>query len=73
MAKLTRTESKERTALAKMVATILKTSARPHKWRVARDSLFKDHNGWFVEVRANISPRHFRTRAALTLSQCRLI
>jgi hypothetical protein len=74
MAKLTRTESKERSALAKMVATILKTSARRHKWRVARDSLFKDHNGWFVEVRANIcyfvevqaniSPRHFRTRAA---------
>src|SRR5216683_2700624 len=64
MAKLTRTESKERRALAKMVATILKTSARPHKWLVARDSLFKDHNGWFVEVQANISPQHFRTRAA---------
>ena len=72
MAKLTRTESKERRALAKMVVTILKTSARPHKCRVARNRLFKDYNGWFVEVQANISPRHFRTSAATRIKPMEL-
>ncbi|MEF2071082.1 hypothetical protein [Consotaella aegiceratis] len=64
MAKLTRAERKERKALAKATVAVLKTSARSYKWRVARDSLFKDHNGRFVEVQASIVNWAYKTRMA---------
>lgn len=64
MVKLTREERKERKVLAKTTAAILKTSARSSKWRVARDSLFKDHKGWFIEVQATISGSERKTVAA---------
>lgn len=56
MAKLTLAERKERRALAKATMAVLKKTARDHKWKIARESLFKEHGGWFVEVQATISP-----------------
>lgn len=54
MSKLKRDEIKRRKELAKATMTVLKTSARPWNWRVSQNSLFKDHDGWFVEIQVNV-------------------
>ncbi|UXN75989.1 hypothetical protein N8D56_24995 (plasmid) [Devosia sp. A8/3-2] len=65
MANLTLVERKERRALAKATISVLKKIARPHKWKVARGSLFREHNGWFIEVWTDISPWERKTDAHL--------
>lgn len=67
MTKLTRGERKERKELSKSTLAILKTSARSYKWRIARGSLFKEHNGWFVEAQATISSWDCKTSGAFRI------
>src|SRR5271166_3762125 len=47
---LTRGESKELTALRRDSARSLRVLVRGTKWKVVRGTLFRDDNGWFVEV-----------------------
>jgi hypothetical protein len=54
MSELNRDEIKRRKELAKATMKILKTSARSRNWRVSQNSLFRDHDGWFVEIQVNI-------------------
>jgi len=47
-----REHEKSRKALRAAVAAALKKNARAKGWRFAQGSLFREHDGWFVEVRS---------------------
>jgi len=47
-------EQKERRALSKAVARELRNQTKGSKWRASQGWLFREDNGWFIEVRPYI-------------------
>ncbi len=63
--KLPRRQQADRRALGTAVAAQLKALARRAGWRVARGWLFREYDGWFVEVWVNVHVYAFRTTVAM--------
>ena len=63
--KLTRQQQADLRALGKAVAAQLKPLARRAGWRVAKGWLFREYDGWFVEVWVSVHAYAFRTRVEL--------
>jgi hypothetical protein len=51
---LSRAEQKSRRALAKSVATELRSRAKGTDWKVSQGWLFREDASWFVDVRASV-------------------
>jgi hypothetical protein len=67
---LTRAESKELTALRRDSARSLRVLVRGTKWKVARGTLFRDDNGWFVDVFPVVSRSVFGGPVFIAIQLC---
>ena len=64
MGGLSRAEQQERKALSKAVVGELKRQIRGTGWRISQGWLFREHAGWFMEVRADVWLGEPRTMVA---------
>lgn len=60
-----RSRKKERHALGRQLQKSLKERARGTGWGCARGCLFRDHEGWFVEIRPVVAVSSFGTHVRL--------